>query len=424
MEVRTFTQAQQFLFKQIPSIKTKRYPGEFGLGRMKYFLKLIGDPQNKLKVIHIAGTSGKGSTAYLISVLLVSQGFKVGLHVSPHLVDIRERCQINNKLISEQDFIDGVNDLFSAYQKISKTKWGSPTYFELLTALAYLIFQKKRVDYAVIETGLGGWYDATNTVLRQDKVAVITKIGLDHREILGKTIDKIALQKAKIIQKSNSAFSIEQEPKTKEFIKKVAGERKAKLTFIKKRTNFKLGLLGSYQYENASLALAVIFYLRKRDKFKLKSYKAYKALKEAKFPGRFEIVKIKNKTLILDGAHNPQKMDAFITSLKEIFPNKKFDFLVAFKKEKDFTKMLKLVVDVASSITLTSFSLGTYDLKPLSEKPKTIVKELKKFKFTNYFSIQDPIRAYKKVFNESNNIVITGSFYLLAKLYPFIIKTL
>lgn len=422
MNFSSFKQAQEFLYKQIPSDKAKRYPGEFGLGRMRYFLSLIGDPQNKLKVIHIAGTSGKGSTAYLISILLVSQGFKVGLHVSPHLVDIRERCQINNKLISEKDFIDGVNDLFPAYKKISKTKWGSPTYFELLTALAYLIFQKKKVDYAVIETGLGGWYDATNTVSRQDKVAVLTKIGLDHTEILGKTIDEIALQKAKIIQNGNVAFSIEQEPEAKKIIEKIAKEQNAKLTFVKKQTDFRLGLMGDYQYENASLALVVVNYLSKRDKFKLESYKVRKVLKGAKFPGRFEIIKFKNKTLILDGAHNPQKMKAFITSLKKLFPSKKFDFLVAFKKEKDYSKMLRLIVPIAKTITITSFSLGTYDLKPMSEKPEIIVKELQKLKFQSYFSIQDPIKAYKKVLSEKNNIVITGSLYLLAKVYPKVIS--
>ncbi len=154
MKITTFKQAKQFLYNQIPSTEY-RFPGELGLNRTKYLLKLLGNPQNKLKVIHIAGTSGKGSTAYLISSLLLAHGFKVGLHISPHLTDIRERIQINNELITEKEFTTYVNKLIPVIEEVRKSSYGTPSYFEIQVAMAYLLYFEKRVDYAVMATGLG-----------------------------------------------------------------------------------------------------------------------------------------------------------------------------------------------------------------------------------------------------------------------------
>ena len=151
--------------------------------------------QEKLNIIHVAGTSGKGSTCYLISSLLKFHGFKVGLHQSPHLTDVRERFQMNNKIISEEEFIFYLNKIIPIINMVGKTFHGSLTYFEILVGLAYFIFYDKKIDYVVMETGLGGWFDATNVVERPDKLAVLTTIGLDHANILGKTIEEIALQK-------------------------------------------------------------------------------------------------------------------------------------------------------------------------------------------------------------------------------------
>lgn len=193
MSINNFKQAEEFLASHIPKTTSTIFPGEVGLNRAKDFLHLLGDPQEKLKIIHVAGTSGKGSTCYLISSLLESQGFKVGLHQSPHLTDVTERFQINNQNISKEDFVDYLNKIIPAIEKIKHI-----TYFEILVGLAFYIFNDKKVDYAVMETGLGGWYDGTNVVSRPDKLSVITKIGLDHTAILGETIEKIALQKAMI----------------------------------------------------------------------------------------------------------------------------------------------------------------------------------------------------------------------------------
>src|SRR3989338_6614462 len=207
MLIRTFKQAEQFLALHIPNNFQQRFPGGLGLKRAKYFLHLLGRPQEKLKIIHVAGTSGKGSTCYLISSLLASQGFKVGLHQSPHLTDVTERFQINNQIISKEELVNYLNKIIPMVNLVGKTFHGSLTYFEILIGLAYLIFYEKKIDYAVMETGLGGWFDATNVVERSDKLAILTKIGLDHINILGKTIEEIALQKAMIINEKSQAIS-------------------------------------------------------------------------------------------------------------------------------------------------------------------------------------------------------------------------
>src|SRR3989338_5459008 len=232
MKIKNFREAEQFLALHIPNNSQQRFPGELGLKRAKYFIYLLGDPQEKLNIIHVAGTSGKGSTCYLISSLLKFHGFKVGLHQSPHLTDVRERFQMNNKIISEEEFIFYLNKIIPIINMVGKTFHGSLTYFEILVGLAYFIFSEKKVDYVVMETGLGGKFDATNIVERSDKLAVLTKIGLDHVAILGKTIQEIAYQKAMIINDKSQAISIYQDPRAVKVIKKVVKDKQAKIIFV------------------------------------------------------------------------------------------------------------------------------------------------------------------------------------------------
>jgi len=300
MKVLTFQQAENYLNQYIGKGFKYIFQGEAGLERVKKFYKLLGNPQEKIKIIHVAGTSGKSSTCYLISSLLASQGFKVALTLSPHLVDVCERVQINNKKISKKEFVFYLNKIIPFIN-------GPLSYFEIMVGLAFYVFADKKVDYAVIETGLGGLYDSTNVISRSDKLSVITKIGLDHTNVLGKTIDKIAFQKAMIINKNSQAISIYQNPKVEKIIREVVEKKQAKIIFANKN-NYKLNLIGDYQKENASLALAAVSYLSQRDGFKLNNEKIKKIFDTANFPGRFDVKKIENKTIIFDGAHNPQKM--------------------------------------------------------------------------------------------------------------------
>jgi len=433
LKIKNFAEAESFLSSHIPKTTSTIFPGEVGLNRAKDFLHLLGDPQEKLKIIHVAGTSGKGSTCYLISSLLESQGFKVGLHQSPHLTDVTERFQINNQNISKEDFVDYLNKIIPAIAKIKHI-----TYFEILVGLAFYIFNDKKVDYAVMETGLGGWYDGTNVVSRPDKLSVITKIGLDHTAILGETIEKIALQKAMIINKNSQAISIYQEPKAEKVIRGVANIKEANVVFVKKINRYnrmesdgigwnRLGLIGEYQKENAGLALTAVYYLSLRDKFKINQKKIKNVFETAHFPGRFDVKKIKNKTVIFDGAHNPQKMEAFIKSLVKKYPGKKFNFLLAFKKGKDYKEMLKMIISLVgtSKIILTSFLTENQDMINASEDPEKIKLDIIRYNRIQLETkiIPDLKKAWSTVLKEDGIIVVTGSLYLVGEIFRLINTT-
>ncbi len=441
--ITTFEKSLEFLYSYIPKTTSYTYSADWGLSRTKFLLNLLDNPQNKLKIIHIAGTSGKGSTAYLTSLLLESLGQKVGLALSPHLVDIRERFQINNNLISENHFVNYLNQIIPAIKKTEKSKFGKPTYFELVTVLAFYIFEKEKVDFAVMETGLGGLYDATNSVDNPEKVAVITKIGLDHTNILGKTIKDIAYQKVGIIHPGNKVFSIEQETDAKKVLDERSSptDKTPPITYITKENfkkvrlspektqfdfysqglelnNLELGMLGEHQAQNAALALSVTYYLSQKYNFELNEQEVRVALKKAKFHGRFEVIHKNRKLILLDGAHNPQKMRSFLNSVAKIFPNRKFNFLAAFKKDKDYPEILEIMKPLTKKIFITTFFIENMDLIRFSEDPQEVIKVLKKLGFKKYESIKNNKLALEKALQEDNDLIVTGSLYLLAELYP------
>lgn len=444
MIVKNLQDIETFLYAQIPQEKAK-FPGKFGLMRIKEFLITLGNPQNKLKIIHIAGTSGKGSTAYLASLLLKSQGFKVGLKLSPHIIDFRERFQINNQILKEDVVVGYFNELLPLIKKFNQNNPKPLTYFEILVSLGFFIFCKEKVDYAVVETGLGGLYDGTNCI-DGEKLVILTKIGLDHVEILGDTIEKIAYQKAGIITAESSVISIEQEPSAIEVIKKAAQKKLAPLKLIdQKNYNFKKGsenLLffdfqsddfelknvalntsALYQIENCSLALAALNELSKRDNFILQHDAIFNFLKEAHFAGRMDVIKYRNRILILDGAHNPQKMAALMKSVVFAYPQQKLNFIVSFKRDKDYEKMLEHIISAAGKIYLTNFS-EHQDSHIMATNPSAIAEFFKKKGFSDFEIIHNPAEALDGALQSSSDdpIVITGSFYLLSKMYALIRK--
>ena len=406
------------MFSFIPKSSSQKFLGNFGLKRQRFLLNLLQNPQNKLKVIHVAGTSGKGSTAYLISLVLSSLGFKVGLHLSPHLIDIRERIQINNSLIFEKKFLQNLNEIIPFFEKMRSSRFGPPSYFEILVALAFYSFDKERVDYAIIETGMGGLYDGTNTVENSNKISVITRIGLDHTEVLGSTIEKIALQKAGIINKNSTVISALQEFSAKKVIQTVAKKQNAKLIWAGKEKKINLGLKGDFQQENCALALKTVSILKKRDGFIINYSKINPVLQNARFFGRFDVIQKKNKTIVLDGAHNPQKMSSFIQSLKKEYSKSEFIFVLAFKKNKDFKGMIDSLLPFARKIILTSFFSSKQDMLNCSCEPKEVADYLKSKNFCAFCIEPNSKKALVKALREKNSVsVVTGSLYLLSEIY-------
>ncbi|MBI3366855.1 hypothetical protein HY041_04490, partial [Candidatus Roizmanbacteria bacterium] len=379
-----YSEVLEYLDTFIPK-KRLLHTGENGITRTKYLLELLDNPQEKMNIVHVAGTSGKGSTAYLTSQLLGAHGFKVGFQVSPHLVDLRERFQLNNALISKELFVKYFNEIVPAVERARETQWGMLTFFEVCVCLAFNIFYKEKVDYTVMETGLGGLYDATNTVRNRNKLALLTKIGFDHQNVLGYTLSAIASQKAGIIQTGNTVITFQQKPRVMKVFYSQCKTKKSLLTVLKKERNFKniniskagilfnyeyknlllknleVGLIGEYQAENASLALTALYELGKRDNFSIDKSKIRETLEHIRFGGRGEIHMTKYHDVIIDGAHNPQKMKAFITAIHKLYPNKNFDFLIAFSQGKNQIQtlrgMLEQIVPLAHHIVITSFRL-------------------------------------------------------------------
>ncbi len=491
LKVNSLQQFEDFLKTRVPT-RDALFMGDIGLKRAKYFMKLLGNPQNKLKVIHIAGTSGKGSTAYLTSHVLQSQGFKVGLSISPHIFDIRERMQVfcsttasqtattngghANALLSEKLILKYFNQILPAIRKMESCKYGAPTFFEINVGLAFFMFAKEKIDYAVMETGLGGTLDATNTVSSKNKICIITKIGLDHTEILGKTIAKIAEQKAGIIGKQNTTINIQQSARAQKIIKERCIDKKSQLFTIKQEKNYyttsstpiktvfdfnfkspnchpelvsgsikmrnqrgilkqvqnekslilkkvRLGLIGKHQAENCSLALACLAIASERDDFNINEKALRFSLESISIPGRMEIRKIEKQNVIIDGAHNPQKMEAFTTNLAAIYPNQKFTFLVAFKKSKDFKNILKKIIPLADKILLTNFSTSGMDNHWSSVDNKEIATFLESQNFRNFSVIPNNYSQIIKSIKESKKpVAITGSLYFIGSVFHYLKK--
>lgn len=443
--IKTYNQAISYLRRSIPK-NENRFPGDLGLKRQTEILRLLGDPQNKIKAIHLAGTSGKGSTAFYISSLLINHGFKVGLTLSPHLLDIRERFQINNKLISKKEFVFYLNQIISVVEKIKLTDFGRPTFFEILIALSFHIFYQKKVDYMVVETGLGGLMDGTNTITSPNQVVVITKLGLDHTAVLGPNLKSIAFQKAGIIHQENPVFSIKQLFQAKKVLDDVALKNKTKVNYISPKTNFKnikfkgqtiiydfkfddlninklcLNTIGLYQVENSALSLSVLKFLSSKDSFKLDINQIKNTFLNTHFFGRVDIYQKGNQTFILDGAHNPQKMRSLISSLKKVYPHQKFIFILAFKQRHDFPQMIKSILPIAKKIILTSFNIKFQDMAQISQSDSSIITLLDKLNFKNYQIALTPKSAYLIAKKTKKSTIITGSLYLLPKIYPFLVS--
>lgn len=432
--ITTFEQALQYLFSHIPSNESRKFPGELGKERMKMVMKEIGNPQEKYKVIHIAGTSGKGSVATLTSYALAKQGFTVGLQLSPHLLDIRERVQINNELITQKKFITYLNEIIPIIDTVSNSEYGEVTYFEILVALGYYAFWKETVDYAVIETGMGGLYDGTNIVTRKDKLSVITRVGFDHMSVLGNTLPEIAAQKAGIIQTGNTVIISPQEEAVSQVLQDTAQKKNAEIVAVKEKDftveqvtkngtvfvdnkrnrKISLSLIGAHQAENAQVVVEIIHTLSQQEEWTLNEEGMDIALQEAKLPGRMDIVNTESSTLIIDGAHNIQKMEAFLTALHQLYPKEKHTFLIAFKHGKDIESMIQAIEPMAKEILVTDFWIDTQDMLNISEPIDVVASYVKNVPVLAVSGVKE---ALKTAMAKDSRVVITGSLYFSSEIY-------
>lgn len=388
-----------------------------GLKRIKLILALLDNPQRKYKIIHIAGTNGKGSTSKIINDILIerfkNEDKKIGLYTSPHLFSYNERIKINNTDISRYVFDRLVNDINNLALKSNIDL----TEFELLTAVAFYYFYIKKVDYVILETGLGGAYDATNAI-DKSLLDIITTVDFDHTEQLGDTINKIALQKAGII-KENSKVIVSKDNLAYEVIKKVAKSKNATLiepldVLVKfengvnwayindKKVQF--NLLGSHQAKNLALALTVIENLDiKTDEKTIEN-----ALKKVTWKFRLDYNKEKN--LLIDGAHNPSGMGTLVEFVRDYFKNTSKTFIFGCLKNKDYKTMIKMLFEIKNQDD--KFYFFEFEYKN-ALKFNDLEDDLKK-KMSKISSLDE----IKNIINTDKNLkIVCGSIYMLGEIF-------
>lgn len=384
------------------------------LQRMKPMMAALGNPQAKLKVIHVAGTSGKTSTAYYIARMLEGEGRKIGLTVSPHIDSVTERIQIDLQPLDEWAFGAALSEFLKLVREVTP----QPTYFELLVAFAYWYFAKVGVDIAVVETGLGGLHDGTNIADRKDKVCVITDIGLDHTKVLGDKSELVAAQKAGIIHPGNVALTYRQGKEINEAFKKHAEAVGTQITFCEQeklasKYGDQLSELPNFQQRNWLLAREVCDVVAKRENFSL-GEASIKASLRLQIPGRMDTQQLGGKKLVMDGAHNEQKMRAFVQSFQQRFPGKKVPVLLSLKQGKEFRSVLPLLTEVSNSVVITSFD-AMRDLPTLAMSVGELADAARDAGFRHVYAIPDATVALQKLLTLTHDMaIITGSFYLIA----------
>jgi len=418
-DIRNFDEARAELAKYMPP------PGKlhwaYTLERIQALMKYLGNPQDKFKVIHVAGTSGKTSTCYYLSSLLQQAGQKVGLTVSPHVDEINERVQINLIPLPEADFCKYLNEFLD----IAKQSEIKLTYFELLVALAFWVFARQKVDYAVVEVGLGGLLDGTNVISNPDKICVITDIGLDHTDILGETPAEITAQKAGIIQPKNTVFVYRQDDAVMNAIRKVAKQKNANLhEVIQPDSSLLPSNLPPFQRHNWYLAKQTVDWVLKRDGNKPLAGQQHEASTKIIIPARMEVVKSGDKTLIIDGSHNAQKITALMEGICQQFSGQPVAALISFmdSKQSQIKLALEQLLPIVDSLIITSFS-GEQDTLKNSIDQNIIAKVCRELKYEKFNIINNPEEAFAELMHRPQPVLlVTGSFYLLNHIRPIVFQ--
>lgn len=352
-----------------------KFGSKRGIDNFKRLLKLMDNPHENLKAIHVAGTNGKGSCCIMLASVLKEQGYNVGLFISPHLVRYNERISINGKYISDKDFADVIGIVKEKTEILFNNTNDFFSFFEIITAAAFLYFKKKSVDFVILETGMGGRLDSTNAI-DNPIVSVITSISFDHIEYLGNTIEDIAFEKGGIIKKNLPTVLYSQDEKVYNKIKGICDAKNSSLFYVEdynekiismnvEETIFsvknkysdyncvKLKMSGKYQIKNACNVLTVIYVLREKG-ILIDDCAILKGLEKATFSGRMEIIK-RNPLFILDGAHNYDAMKQtadFLGFVKNLGYN---NIIAVFGvlKDKDYLKMFETLMEVCDKIILT-----------------------------------------------------------------------
>ena len=335
--------------------------GRYGLERLKQALELLGNPQHKVRFVHVAGTNGKGSCAAMLASVLKEAGYRTGLYISPHLRRYNERMQVDGVDISDDDLIRAAQRVKEVCEQLG----GTPIVFEVLTLMALWYFAERRCDFVVLEVGIGGKLDATNCI-PAPAAALIAQLGFDHTETLGSTIEEIAAQKGGIAKPGSQLVMAEQEPEALRVVEQLCREQGCGFTVadperlqvlstspegqrLRDRTygELLLPLAGFHQVKNAANVLTVVEVL-KGEGFAIPDRAVRQGIESTVWPARFERLS-RSPDFILDGGHNPQCVQAAVQALQDYYPGKKVVFLTGMMKDKDSAAMLAKMAEVAKA---------------------------------------------------------------------------
>ena len=411
-----------------------RFGMKLGLESTEKLMELLGKPQDELNIIHVAGTNGKGSICSFIAKVLEKSGYKVGLFTSPYLEVFNERIRINGENITDEHIAKSVSEVKLRIDKMIAEGYDSPTEFEIVTAMAFLIYKWENVvDYAVMEVGLGGRYDSTN-IIKNPLVSVIASISLDHTRVLGDTIAKIAYEKGGIIKKNSAVVVYSQGDEAEDVLKKIAAEEGAEFIEAdfsdinvkkddvhsqvfdfsingKEFKDMEIRLIGEHQVRNCVTALNAIDYLRRSGKVANITDESVKAgILETKWPGRVEKV-MENPTFVIDGAHNEDGARSLRKVLDKYFANRNLVLMLGMLEDKDIDTVLEILMPVFDKVVVTE-----------PDNPRKISADKLKAKIEKYTGnveavekIEDALERVLEVAEEEDVIISAGSLYMIGE---------
>ncbi len=426
----TYKETLEYLYSQLPMfsrIGSAAYKTD--LHNTIALCNSIGNPQNNYKTIHVAGTNGKGSTSNMLAAILQEAGFKTGLYTSPHIKDFRERIRVNGEMVSEQFVVEFTENTKVINEEIQ------PSFFEVTVAMAFAYFAEQQVDFAVIETGLGGLLDSTNIIT--PILSVITNIGYDHQNILGNTLEEIAIQKAGIIKENVPVVVGETLPNTKPIFIKTALSKKTSVQFAEENfitsyidiegelllcnvkdiaenitEKFRSGLSGLYQAKNICTVLAAVKELRNLD-IKIQEAALHNGIERVKeitgLRGRWEILQ-QHPTIIADVAHNKDGIQQVIEQLNINYPTAQLHFVLGFVKDKDVESVLALFPDNAKYYFTNAHiprALLKTDLQEKAAKVNLVGD--------CFATVDEAVNSAKQNASENDVIMICGSFFIISE---------
>lgn len=413
------------------------FGSNYGLERTYKLLEHLGNPERDLKLIHIAGTNGKGSTTSMITEILMGEGYKVGMYTSPFIEEFEERIQINRNNIPKESLAILMDEIKVAVDKVIEAGYNHPTEFEIITVLMLLYFKKENIDFGVIEVGLGGTLDSTNVI--KPIIQVITSISFDHTNLLGNTLEKIAREKAGIIKKGIPTVIYPQQEEVLKVIKNKCFEMDSEL-YIANNENLKfknivnldkpyqllkynneidilLPLLGEHQIINLSVAMQAIEVLNSKNIIDISIANIVKSIKNVSWKGRLEVLS-NNPYVVIDGAHNIQGIKTLSRNIKKYFKYENLYLILGILADKDVEEMIKIITPMAKKV---------YSVTPNSirgELAESLKDEVSKFN-KNCKAFDKYEEAYLEALNDASEkdlILASGSLYMIGDMRKIIRK--